>query len=654
MRSKIIQIASILALLLLFFGCGNDSLVEYVDESSAYASWPLKDRAFVVYVRNQTPYFEEANNDAWQASFYVDSIILQPLDSSLSAFSDKKNLKCVPNSEQCVFAKMDYRTPYVKLYVYGNFQMEFFETIYQENKLLERLLYKNSVKGILPLLVDIGQDSSYRINVMDVFVVGSLLHHLKDDGFPFGASKLIAQKDVDKILKNKIKALHYLKAFIQSESVLDSIDFLLEHYDSLATQRQSWIATEMADSIFGKYGMNCRRFGYLCKNAFELDSCSTGHYQDTIKNERSLFNGWPVVCDSNIWRFYDSVKDSMGACTMYNVGDEYTADSIDYFICYEGRWQEAKQGLFDKVNAHCSKGETKTVFFAGKYYYCNGFWWWNDATVLDYDIGICGIQVPYRNAAAYNDTVAMCRSSISDYDETANGIRLYKNSSENFDPPTWHWANATEAYLFRHAGNCSVESDTMQTFLYNDTLFGCTFDGFGRYGWSNLLEKYVGEMRFVEKIDSVERTIYGRKKGDFYYLQTEPNDTTLLSLISVFNLEYRKRFPVYKTGGYLWLDPSWPNNGTWTHGYIVSTCPKKFFVADLDAIKSLKEDVLAGNVPDFFYGQYQSQYKLNTGLGLDSLTCMSIPKDGGIADYETFVCYKDIELPFLCAMKISE
>ena len=33
-----------------------------------------------------------------------------------------------------------------------------------------------------------------------------------------------------------------------------------------------------------------------------------------------------------------------------------------------------------------------------------------------------------------------------------------------------------------------VESDTMQTFLYNDTLFSCTFDGYRHYGWSKLSE----------------------------------------------------------------------------------------------------------------------------------------------------------------------
>jgi hypothetical protein len=484
MRSKIVQVASILALLLLFFGCGDGSLVEYVDESQAYTSLSLKNRNFVVYIKDQTLNFEDANNDMWQTGFDVDSVVLQPLDSSLNVIFDKENLKCMPISEQCVLPKANYRTPYVKLNAYGNLKMEYYGTIERE----KRLLYMNSVKGILPFFVDIGKDTSYEIKMMDVFVMGRLLHNLNDDGFPFDVSKLIAKKDADRILDNKIKAFRYLMTVAQTENVLDSLNFLLDNYDSLALHNLSRFFTELADSVFEKYGMDCRNLGYLCKNAFELGACSSSYYLDTIKNEWSVFKGRAVVCDSDIWRFYDSAKDSMGVCTNYNMSDQYTADSINYFVCHESEWKNATRDLLDKVSAHCSQGETKTIFFAGNYYYCNGSYPWNGASALDHDIGICGIQVPYRTAYAYNDTVAICRYSVSDYDETANGIRLYQNSAKLFKPPTWHWANATEAYLFRHAGNCNVKSDTVQTFLYNDTLFGCTFDSYRRYGWSKLSE----------------------------------------------------------------------------------------------------------------------------------------------------------------------
>ena len=83
MRSLFIQIMLALSMLLLFYGCSNDSSVEYVDVSHVYEPLPLNNRSFNVLAKPVEFGYVYDDSVGIMPYLTVDSVKLQQFDSML-------------------------------------------------------------------------------------------------------------------------------------------------------------------------------------------------------------------------------------------------------------------------------------------------------------------------------------------------------------------------------------------------------------------------------------------------------------------------------------------------------------------------------------------------------------------------------------------
>ena len=649
MRSLFVQIMLALSLLLLFYGCSNDSSVEYVDVSHVYEPLPLNNRSFNVFAKPVV--FEYLYDDSVgiMPYFTVDSVKLQQLDSMLIPQPKALELHCVPNDSLiCHFEKNDFKSPYIKLtsFIHGNMDyIDYRSELMKSYGIPTGEKKTKVVKGVLTSYVDVGQDSVYEFSLYNVLLSRKLLHLVQNEKIPFtSAKKSVELNEFFPRKKDSSEVFLFLTSILQNEYFEDFVDSISHSYKSPESWKDSKLWTTIADSIMDEYGFGCKNRN-LCKYVYGLDECSEEYYTDTVENELSKYNGTVVVCSKNIWRPYDNVRDSMGVCSSYNKGDSLMYSEDVYFICDGVRWQIADMRMINKILGPCIDGENRLERFWNNYYYCDGRGW-QPASILDQVIGICGADVLPPKLVEYKDTVFYC----------------LVESPWNSRKSSWHVANEVESYLFRHGGNCDLESDTLQFVPYGKSgydVWGCAYDlEKTEYTWRRFQYPIPLETRYVEKGDNGNKYVYGYQRDYFFYMfsyvDTLSVDTSLpdtvdwSQLISVYSLYDQHLYPVFSSNEHVWLKSllikSVLLNGTW----VLAHCPKFFRFPSLAEVEMFKQDVGLGLVLDIQYYSVGVEFMTTDFDENGDRLCVKIPENGGILNSTVVPCSKDKPLHITC------
>ena len=652
MRSIPLQIASasillLLAILLLFsISACSKSDVDFSENPHSYKPITLENRTVYVSANIKSESWKIDDSNAITLRFIPESYSLFKLDSSLSRIAEGTELQCVATIDTCAFANSDYTSPYIELILSGHWIVDYTRILDSHNRYT---IKSDTTEGTLTDYADIGKNLVSVVDWSSVQSAPNILQYVKDEGYPFSA----AQKKAENALASSHtsnyqgeSSLFVAEAIIQGYNPTDVLHFLssLLYSSQESNFNDSTIefaktATGLIDSIVLKYGFDCNRFRILC-GAYDLEQCSKDHYLDTVTNEFSIFNNSILACNKNVWNIIDSQEDSLRVCTNYNSGDTIATDSLNYKICTEDGWLPIDKSNLNLIFGTCEKNETKVIPFAGKYYFCVEKKWY-DATKIDYEIGVCGRDIPYETAFIYNDTIALCRLSESAYSETANGITLTRD--EEYSGHTWHWANETEAYLYRAGGNCDKKSDSMQIVEYKNITYGCVSTPQGLYGWRNLKAWNVKETIYVDKTDSTEQTIYGIKHGDFIFIQGSRDDTTSANLIGIYDIDDHHRYSIITTSNRQWLDAPLP-----------SKCPEGFHVPSPNEVSAFISEVKNGNVPDMQYDPEKPFFRTSQNLLENAGLCIIVPTNGSIVNAQTFACKLDVDIPVACTREFIQ
>lgn len=622
--------------------CNNN--VEFLENPHTYTPLTLENRVVYVSANIKSEPWEIDDSNTVTVHFIPQKFGLIKLDSSLSRIANEPELQGTFLGDTCFFANSDYNTPYIELTLSGLWIIDFVK----KTSPYSQSITSDTAEGILTRYADIGKDTVCIFNWESIQTAQNIMQYVRDEGYPFTVAKQMAENNMTKGRASNYQgesSIIIAEAIAHGYNPAEILNFLSNFLDSSrafnfqdSTIEIARTTTELIDSIVLKHGFNCNRFGILC-GVYNLEPCSKDHYLDTITNEFSIFKSNILVCNNNVWSIIDSRSDSLGVCTSYNPGDTIMTDSVNYSVCTGEEWATVDRTNLKFIFGTCKKNETEVVLFAGKYYFCAEEKWY-DATKIDYEIGVCGRDIPYETAFLYNDTIALCRFSESAYSETANEITL--THDKQYSGHTWHWANETEAYLYRTGGNCDKNIDSMQIIDYNGITYGCINTPQGFYGWRDLKASDVVTTD-VDKTDSTEQTIYEIQHGDFIFIQSSIDDTTLASLIGIYDISSHHRYSIITTKDRQWIDTPLP-----------SKCPEGFHLPNQNEISAFAGEVKNGNVPDMQYDPEKPFFRTSHIILENAGLCVAIPTNGSIVDAQTFACKLDAIIPVACTREFVQ
>lgn len=624
MRRHSLQVIFLFAFSLLFMSCG-DSSVKYVDESHEYVPLSLKDRNFSVYVNSFSKLYNLADSATLNLNIVVDSVVLQKLDSSLTPVLNEPNLVCVPDdSLMCYFETNEYKAPYVKLNAFVKVYVNYREALPGYKQDFGTVVWdKKSRIFEVPLMffVDVGQVTLYDLTFDNTLYMQRMLRLIQEDKFPFTAAKNFARSELGKNIDGKYEDVYfYLISIFGDEYFYDKVDSIAKSVQSPELWKQSKLWATVADSMMDMFGFNCKKRD-LCMNVYGLGSCDTNYYIGVVDNIWSKYNGLPVVCNNNVWRIYDAAVDSLGVCSSYSKGDTLVYHQSARFICDGESWiADNFKKWIGTVFGDCGQGNERVERLLDNYFYCDGSEW-RKASIVDYDVGVCGADFAFDNVVEYRDSLFYCGKS-----ESRSGRSL-----------EWRLASSDEAYLFRNYGRCSLESDFLQFANVDGSLWGCTFDRSlddDLYMWRKLVYYRPMETRYVEKTESGSRPIYGYQ-GDFYfYLFSSTDSTDWSKLVGLYSLIEKKFFSVNKTKDKAWLNS--PVNAR----YVSNRCPNYFRMAKAADIEQLKKEVLAGAIPDLQFNEESLLFGVDDVAENGFSVCVTVPPGEGILNSTIATCDK--------------
>lgn len=553
----------LLIAILLLWGCADYDVEFYDDSDSRLKSYyPLKGRSLTVSMQNN--YIKYGNPSEVVYAFKSDSVRLFGLDSLWNVI-DGNEVGCKVNGFSCIFDSRDYETPLVKFVVYGS---------WTKNDRVVTL-------GQMEYWADIGQDSAFSIlDLKHAFKSSRLFYYLNEERFPYNMAKILAQKDIDSSYNKMIESQLplWLRLHFDDQDFNEEFSAVVKGYgDSLRLEMD---VVRLADFVLENYRDGCDEYNDACIQAYGLDTCSSEYHADTIVNERSKYNGFSLVCNkSHGWKLYNNQSDSLPLCSTYQDDPIYELGNSSFLICKDSGWEE---GSFSQDNRKyllggCADNEVKTLL--GRYFYCKGGAWM-DASRLDYDIGICGVTIEYGQMFEYNDTVAICRYSVSDYSETVGDITLSYGSLD-YEPTTWHWASTLEATIFRRGQGCNRESKTLQLIQVDGKYYGCFDDG-DSYRWTGIDQSENLVSYYVEKTDSSDQMMYGQVKDGLFYVSPNKDELDYKNVKYVYNAKDQHLYGAIVLNDKIWLDTALTSmgNGKWEDSE--RRCPDGFHIPSMN------------------------------------------------------------------------
>ena len=566
----------LLIAVLLLWACADYDVDFYDDAASRSKTiYPLKNRALSLSVQHERVVFGDSIEYVY--AFEPHSVKLFGLDSLLNVV-DGKEAQCDVDGHSCDFGSRDYDYPFVKLVVYGEWS-------------------KNggvATSGQMEYWIDIGQDDVVpMLDLKYAFSSSRLFYYMSEEGLPYYMAKVLAQKDMDRSYDGTIAGQMplWMSVHFDDQDFEKEFKTVVNEYGKSLQLKIDEL--KLADFVLENYSDGCGAYNDACIRAYGLNTCSSEYYVDTISNERSKFNGFTLVCNkSSGWKLYDGQADSLPLCSTFQDDLVYESGSSSFLICKEGGWEECSFSMENRkyLLGDCADNEVRTILW--RYFYCrNGEWM--DASQLDYDIGICGVTIEYGQMFEYNDTVAVCKYSVSDYSETAGGITL-SYSRFDYEPTTWHWANSIEASTFRKGLVCNRESDSLQLAQFDGQYYGCFDDG-KSYQWIKLDQSIGLVSYYVEKTDSSNREMYGQFKEGLFYVSSDKTDLDYKNVRYVYNNKDSHLYGAIVLNDKIWLDTALTTmgNGRWEDSE--RRCPDGFHIPSMNEWASYISAVKGGN-----------------------------------------------------------
>ncbi|MCQ2121340.1 MAG: hypothetical protein MJY78_05885 [Fibrobacter sp.] len=540
--------------LLMFWSCSDDYGVEFIDDKDSRLEtfYSLENRPLSLRALNETFKHKDFTS---VCTFKPDSVSLYELDSLFNPVL-KNNANCETSDARlnCQFGAADYDSPLVKFVISGSWM-------------------KNSnfvTTGQLEIIVDIGQDSAdFDLNFEQAFKSSRILHYVKEEGLPYYIANRLAQKDLDStynyiaVVENQLGI--WLQVYLSDADFEEKFAAVVKDYGESLQLKMGTIP--IADFVLENMEMGCGNYNGICTQAYGFDTCSSDYFADTIFDESSKFYGTILVCNRGYgWKLYNDSYDSLPLCSTYRKDLTYELTDSSFLICKDSGWVE---GSYDRENrkyllGKCEDNQVERIL--DRYFYCRGNEWM-DASLLDYDIGICGVNIEYGQMFEYNDTIAVCGQPSNIY----------------WGPiGEWHWSSELDAYAFRTGQLCNRKSDTLQILKYKSEVYGC-FDNDKTYQWMKLNQSDGRYSYFVEETDSSSREMYGQMKDGMFYVGPDKNNLDYRNIRYVYNTKDSHLYGVIVLEDKIWLDSAlaWKGSGKWENVERL-LCPDGFHIPSVN------------------------------------------------------------------------
>ena len=537
-----------------------------ISEHDLSGEYPLKNRVISGEIRVPAK------------AFTPTKALLLVLDSALRVRDSLKGEVVLDkDSANFKFPKIDYVSPYVKIFVEGNWHA----------------YSKAGAKVTFEMITDISNVPICHVDLM-THVEVPMVESLVDEGYPFAVAKKLTlrklKENFDFVIpspmlpaesygrsareKGFLYAL-FLRKGNDSSFVENMDDFRLDLGDGLWEDLDA--EKELADFALDSMMLldtlvqslvNDQSWWYFVEkaieNAYDLDPCyAKGADSAQAGPKKVLVRGDTLVCDqrkggTHFRRYYTELERKYGVCAYGGRADIITADNSWYYACnhdyaqyhmtadsamelktwYKTTWKDAR----DYALGSCGKGNLG-----------------EDVIVRD---TVFGCAVRYLGTDTYYYWIYVSTDTLGFYMGRCDANSLWsvgymKDSTQYIcTPDLWQLANDTLRYLSTQRP-CDREKDQLRSFSYGSAYYVCDDVDVGKakvYTFNDTTKFVADSLAFIAGLEPCESladtvryavdTLYDR----YYHCEIRRNklgyyDSDHDHAVDYLNREYLKTLP---------------------------------------------------------------------------------------------------------------